>query len=270
MGALTVAAVAWTLRPFGGVDDWLAHLEELVAGAARHADVVVLPELICLELLCGRTDRDACEVSHQASAEWESACRRLASTHQVRLVGGSVIVRSGHGFVNRAIVAEPDGSAWFQDKLVMTQFEQDDWSLMAGHGHTVRAGLAVAVCYDTEFSRVYEPLADRGATLVAVPSFTETPHGHHRVHTCAAARATEFQVVVAVAPLLGSLGGEPVPTTSGHPAIYAPCVPPFPADGVLAQDSTMAVATFSEAELVASRVQGDVRNWHDQARLRAK
>jgi predicted amidohydrolase len=179
-----------------------------------------------------------------------------------------MIVGTTDGFVNRSLVAEPNGEIWFQDKLMMTQCELDDWSLTCGRGQVVRQGLGVTVCYDTEFSRVYEPLADQGVLVVAVPSFTETPHGHHRVHTCAAARATEFQVVVAVAPLLGSLGGEPVPTTHGHPAIYAPSVPPFPADGVLAKGETIAIAEFDPATLLKARECGDVRNFHDQARLR--
>lgn len=267
MDTLTIAAVAWTLRECRGVEDWLAHLDEAVESVPA-ADIIVLPELVCLELLWGQEGADACAVSDAAFAAWESRCRELALGTGARLVGGSHIVRHGAGYVNRSLVAEPDGTVWYQDKQVMTQFEIADWSLGPGKGQSVHDGLGVAVCYDTEFSRVFEPLADKGALVVAVPSFTETPHGHHRVHTCAAARATEFQVVVAVAPLLGSLGFEPVPSTVGKAAIYAPCVPPFPPDGILAIGEDMAVASFDPAVLLRSREHGDVRNFHDQARLR--
>ena len=179
-----------------------------------------------------------------------------------------MIVAERGDYVNRCVIAEPDGSVWFQDKLVLTQFEIHDWGLTPGIGQEVRDGLAVAICYDVEFGRLIEPLADLGANLIAVPSFTETSHGHHRVHTCAAARATEFQVALAVCPLLGDLGHEPVPATKGSSAIYAPCVPPFPEDGRIAVGQYLASGDLDIQRLLEARNQGDVRNFHDQKRLR--
>ena len=209
-----------------------------------------------------------CQTSSAAFPAWVDLCIELATSHGLRLVGGSLICAEGGGFVNRCVVAEPDGTVWFQDKLVLTQFEIDDWGLQPGSGQEVRDGLGVAICYDIEFARVVEPLADLGATLVAVPSFTETAHGHNRVHGCGAARSTEFQVVVAIAPLLGDLGHEPVPSTKGGSAVYAPCVPPFPPHGRLAVGKSLAAGEFDPLQLLEARGKGDVRNFHDQKRLR--
>jgi predicted amidohydrolase len=95
-------------------------------------------------------------------------------------------------------------------------------------------------------------------------------HGFHRVRESCRARAIENQVFVVHASLVGSLGREPVPSTAGSSAILAPCVEPFPADGVLAETrlnaEEIAVAELDFEALVASRESGDVRNWHDRSR----
>jgi predicted amidohydrolase len=130
--------------------------------------------------------------------------------------------------------------------------------------------LGVAVCYDIEFPACAETLTESGCLALAVPAFTETMRGFQRVRWCAQARATERQVFVLHASLVGSLNREPVPTTYGSSAILTPSVLPFPETAILAEtpmnQEAVAVADLDWESLLAARESDDVRNWHDRHR----
>ena len=156
----------------------------------------------------------------------------------------------------------------------MTQFEIDDWGISPGNSLQAMpdSRFGIAICYDSEFSAGALAQAERGVQALCVPTYTETWHGFYRVRHCCLARATEMQIFVIQASLVGSLGREPLPEAHGSAAILAPSVVPFPFDGVLAESERdregVAVADLDFEALLLSRTQGDVRNWEDRRKGR--
>lgn len=273
---MRLAVASWELRDCRSWSDFETHFQELAGQASAHAaDVLVLPEFCCFELLNMRPDLPEAEVGgwlETFSDAIENLCRFSADWHRMAIVGGSHVKRTEKGLMNVSCVAEPDGRWTLCPKVNLTRYESDVMALAPGSGLPVLADrrLGVTVCYDCEFPESGRALAERGVLVQCVPTFTETIRGHQRVRWCCQARAVENQVFVAMASLVGSLGREPVPETYGSSAVFCPSAEPFPQSAILAETPPnvegVAVADLDFTALAWCRANGDVRNWLDRHR----
>ena len=224
---------------------WDAYAGKLAAwvGAAA-ADVLVFPEYASLELASLLPPEERQDVARQLRAlqaflpAYLELHTRLARRHGVYILAGSFPVLAGGRMLNRAYLVAPDGRADFQDKLVMTRFEQS-WGVSAGAGlkvfGTPLGRIGVNICYDAEFPQLAGALARAGADVLLVPSATETLSGYHRVRVGARARALEHQMYVAHAPLIGEAPwNEAVDVNVGAAGLYGPIDHGFSENGVLA------------------------------------
>lgn len=267
---LTVSTIAYAVGGSRSLDGFLGRVGKQIHEATqRGAEMVVLPELAILDAL-GKNYAGTTQQMVDVLADWADDyvgyLEDLSRALGVTIVGGSHLERREQGIVNTCAVVR-EGATEFVDKHILTQWESAEWGLIPGEAPRAVVGVGVAVCYDSEFPELIRPIARADARILAVPSYTETRHGFQRVRWSCQARAIENQVFVIQAALLGSLGGEPVPSTYGQSAILAPSVPPFPASAVLAQTPLnrpgIAVATLDFDALEVSRNSGDVRNWND-------
>lgn len=268
MKSLTIAAVSFPVGRSRSFDEFLVRVGRVVRQAhQRGAEWVVLPEFAILDGI----GHDPASDAH--APVYVAYLQDLARSFGVTIIGGSHIERRDDKLVNTCAVVSSERVTRV-DKYVMTQWESAEWGLAPGGPPTVVGGVGVSVCYDSEFPELIRPLAEAGALVLAVPFFTETRHGYQRVRWSGQARAIENQIFVVQAALVGSLGGEPVPSTYGRSAILAPSVNPFPESCVLAETPLnrpgMAVATLDFEMLAEARETGDVRNWNDYlSRVRA-
>ncbi len=274
---MRIAAASWRIGSIGSERDFLFHLESRVHEAAgRGADMIVLPEQIDLELLSlaePMSPRSEPEFLAEFGPAIEERLLGLALETRCHIVGGSTFTRleSGH-IVNRSRVASPDGLIMTQDKQCLTQYERVEWGIHAGDGLSVMKDppASVLICYDCEFPEAARLVCEGGALVLAIPAYTESLHGFHRVREAARARSIENQIFAAHASLVGGLGREPVVHTYGSSAIIAPPVGSFPPDGILHETAMgaegVAVADVDFPTLLHSRQEGDVRNWNDRHR----
>lgn len=194
---------------------------------AGAADLYVLPELALTELgERPRSDPGTVELSATQETAYREFVGRAAADRDAVVVGGSYVTVDDGVRRNRAAVGLPDGSVAAYDKRNPVPSERDDGTVPGAADPPVveHAGTAVGVvvCYDVEFPAVIRDVVDRGAELVAVPSFTGSEAGYQRVRRCCAARAVENQCYVAQVPMVGEhRSGETSPT--GRAAVFAPC-----------------------------------------------
>ena len=182
MTVLRVAAAAYLCRQHTHWDDYEAALSGFVAaGAAFGAQVLVLPEYASLELVGllpaalwndVQAQRGALQVFLPAVLELHA---RLSVQHGVYLLAASLIVEAAAGrYVNRAYFFGPDGKHHFQDKLVMTRFEAEEWGIESGEGlkvfDTAHGTLGVNICYDAEFPDFARAQAAAGLDVLLVPA----------------------------------------------------------------------------------------------------
>lgn len=218
------------------VDDLLRRAAGLFERAGD-ADLYVLPELFVSDYLApsgtgggdggdgdggddgfATLDRDDRERLHDLLAD-------VAEERDAVVVGGSYNVEDDGETYNRCPVAVPGAGVATYDKSRPTPGERDDGKcagemrppVVKHHG----VGVGVAVCYDVEFPELVRDLANRGAEVIAVPSWTATDAGFQRVRRCAAARAVENQAYVAQVSVVGEESEEL--TGTGRSAVFAPC-----------------------------------------------
>ena len=265
---MRVAAVNWKIRSIAREGEFFDHLGEVIEECVgMGADWAVLPEYCSFELLGALGARDEREVAEVLAPLWHpivDALQAQSDTHKISIVGGSHIC----GNVNRCPIIQPSRAPGDVDKHVLTQYELDPMALSSGTRCATAGLVGACVCYDSEFPAATRALAEAGVKLLAVPAFTETPHGFHRVRRCCEARAIENQIYVVHSSLVGSLGGEPVTSATGSSAIIGPCIEPFPPNGIIAEtpmdEEAVVCADLDLTILDQVRETGDVRNWQDR------
>ena len=269
---MRVAATAWKLRPVRGDSDYFAHFYDLVSEAHDEgAEVVVLPELHCIELLQIERqvkEQNAAKYLAQYADAIEDWIHRISQSSGLIIVGGSHFRSTDHGIKNVCAIGVPGEDLTIVEKNKLTTYEQQVWELAPGHGvKSLPREMGVLVCYDIEFPEAARVLAEDGMKLLLVPAWTEAIQGFWRVRYSCLARAIENQIYVAHSSLVGGIGYEPAPFSHGSAAIISPSIEGLPGpilretpeneEGVILADLDFAV-------LDQARLAGAVTNWIDR------
>jgi predicted amidohydrolase len=169
----------------------------------------------------------------------------------------------------------PNGECDFQDKIMMTRFENEQWLISAGNElkcfETEYGRIAINICYDSEFPLLARQQVEAGANLILVPSCTDTVAGFHRVKIGCQARALENQCYVVQACLVGNAPwSEAVDVNVGAAGVYTPVDYDFPSNGILdSGEFNVPQWVFSTIDLQNCekvRAQGQVFNYRDWSR----
>jgi len=227
---LTVAALQYCASDDAAAT--LAHIEPLIAKAARTARLICLPEAASF-LAASRA-----QLAERAEWEDDSASQKklaaLARQHDVWLLAGSLFLRrrQDHKLVNRGVLFAPDGQIIASyDKIHMfdanvgdgQQYCESD-SFAAGTTPVIAdlgdIQLGMSICYDLRFAHLYRQLARDGAHILTVPAAFTTVSGAAHWHVLLRARAIETGCYVIAPAQCGthSDGRQ----TYGHALIISP------------------------------------------------
>ncbi|HXH03728.1 MAG TPA: carbon-nitrogen hydrolase family protein [Candidatus Competibacteraceae bacterium] len=245
---LTIAAAQYPIEFLG---DWQRYQEKLTGwverAVAQGARLLVFPEYASLELASlfppevQRSLPGQLEALQDCLPHYRELHRELARRHGVHIVAGSFPVRQEDGsYRNRAYFFSPEGALDYQDKLLMTRFEDEQWGISGSNVlkvfETAFGRIGITICYDSEFPLIARALVEAGAELLLAPSCTETLAGYHRVRIGCQARALENQCYTVQAPTVGEAPWSPaVDLNTGAAAIYAPPDQGLPDSGVVVQ-----------------------------------
>jgi predicted amidohydrolase len=270
---MTTYDVALCQYGYGGsrtVEGFWERAERLLERAGD-ADLYVLPELALTELgEAPRSDPESVVFDADQEAAYRTLVGEAAGERDAIVVGGSYVTREDGVQRNRAAVGLPDGSVEAYDKCNPVPAEREGGTVPGEAAPPVfehrGVGVGVVICYDVEFPSVVRDVVDRGAEVVAVPSWTGTEAGYQRVSRCCGARAVENQCYVAQVPMVGDhRSGERSPT--GRAGLFAPCddvLGPHGTRLTLPQDRhTAATDTVDVAALRESREAAEVRPYDD-------
>ncbi|NWL78345.1 amidohydrolase [Pseudomonas taiwanensis] len=284
---IRIAACQYAIELHESWEAYATHLEGLCAeAAAAGAKLLVLPEYAGL-VLAGqlapdeRGDLQASIVGIQPLLQdWRALCAGIAAKLGVYLQPGSLPVRDADGrFRNRAWLFGPGGELGYQDKLIMTRFEREQWGIAAGEGlkvfDTALGRLGILICYDNEFPLLARTLAEGGADLILAPSCTDTEAGYNRVRIGAQARALENQIAVLQSPTVGLAPWSPaLDENIGRAGLYVPPDYGMPSNGVIAESPDLCPSTsqwlicdLDLDEVRRVRTEGQVftrRDWPEQ------
>ena len=255
------------------VTSWVAE------AALQDAKILVFPEYASMELASLFGESVYSSLKKQLSAmqklheDYISLYQSLAIQYRCYIQSGSFPVHLKSGpYRNRAYLFMPDGKVDYQDKLIMTRFENEQW--LIEHGTELRTfnteygKIGICPCYDSEFPLLVRKQVEAGCRLILVPSCTDTLAGYHRVKIGCQARALENQCYVVQSALVGNAPwSEAVDINVGASAIYTPVDRGFPDNGILAEGKLNAVqwviAEISLDKVDIVRQQGQVFNHQD-------
>jgi len=255
------------------VERWVAEATE------QDAKILLFPEYASMELASLFGKEVYSSLSKQLAAmqslhdDYLELFQGLAKKYRCIIQSGTFPVKTDSGaYRNRAYLFMPDGRIDYQDKLMMTRFENEQWLIQKGDElkcfDTDYGKIAISICYDSEFPMLARKQVEAGANLILVPSCTDTMAGYHRVKIGCQARALENQCYVVQATLVGDAPwSEAVDVNIGAAAIYTPVDRGFPDNGILAVGRLNAVQwVIAEVSLSACgtvREQGQVFNYRD-------
>jgi predicted amidohydrolase len=264
---MKVAAVSFPLIQLQNFDNWVSQIKNQVREAAESGAVLVLfPEYVTASLLSLKNEW---QVWDQL---WQNTICSLAREYDLLVVGGTHLITTKEGLRNRCLLAWPDGSVDFQDKLQPTPWEYR-WNLPRTHQVKIfrheGVMLAVPICYDVEFPEGVRAAVAAGAEILLVPSWTDDEHGFWRVRHCAQARCVENVVYAVHAPLVGGIKHLPeFEEASGTAGILTPCDAGFPRQGIAAEGAwnkaDIIVAELDIKLLRQLRSAGTVTPWVDR------
>lgn len=266
-----IACVQYLMRKVKSFADFAGQVRYFAETAADYnADFLLLPELFTVQLLSA-TDALSPQEGMKKLSEHTPRLVKLLSDLAVRhgftVIGGSHPVVVGTELQNICHICLPSGQVVAQPKLHVTPNERKWWGISGGtelHAiDTPKARIGVAICYDIEFPEIPRLLADEGAEIIFVPFCTDNRQGYLRVRYCAAARAIENQVYVALA---GNVGNLPDVTNMdvqyGQAAVLTPSDFDFARDGIAAEadsnEETVLICDVDLDVLKASRSNGTV------------
>lgn len=283
MSKFKIAVAQYDIGFFNSWADYAQKLTAWVTQAAEQdAKLLVFPEYGSMELasLFGeQVYKDLDKQLHAMQdvyADFETLHIELAKQFDLIILACSFpVLQSDGSFRNRANLYNGQGLIDYQDKLIMTRFENEQW-LIKGSDHikvidTDLGRIAINICYDSEFPLIAQQQVAAGADLILVPSCTDTEAGFHRVRIGCQARALENQCYVVQSPTFGVADwSEAVDINTGRASIYTPVDYGFPENGILAEGSIdkaeWVYADIDLDEIARVREQGQVFNYRDWQR----
>lgn len=280
MNKVKVAAAQYDISFLTQWSDFADKLTNWVRLASENqAKLLVFPEYGSMELPSLFGENVYKDLNGQLHAmqtiysDWEALHKELAKQFDVMILGTSFPVLQADGtFRNRANLYGVDGLIGFQDKLIMTRFENEQWLVKAGKEikvlETDIGKIGINICYDSEFPLIARQQVEAGADLILVPSCTDTEAGFHRVRIGCQARALENQCYVVQSPTFGHADwSEAVDVNTGRASIYTPVDYGFPDNGILVEgaknQAEWVYADLDLAEIARVRKEGQVFNYRD-------
>ena len=279
---VNIAAAQYNISFLTTWQDYCDKVTLWVEEAVRQdAKILVFPEYASMELASLFEEEVYSSLSKQLEAlqilhdDYVALYRSLAEQCQCYIQAGTfpVLIESG-AYRNRAYLFAPDGGFDYQDKLMMTRFENEQWLIESGTElktfDTEYGKIGINICYDSEFPLLARQQVEAGCVFILVPTCTDTIAGYNRVKIGCQARALENQCYVVQSSLVGDAPwSEAVDVNVGASAIYTPVDRGFPNDGIAAMGKFNAVQ-WVIAELCLDgvetvRQQGQVFNHRDWA-----
>ena len=265
------------------LENWLAYQQKIerwvVEATTQEAKILLFPEYFSMELASLFGQDIYSSLSRQLEAmqslhdDFIDLFKTLAQQYQCIIQAGTFPVRiASEIYRNRAYLFMPDGQFDYQDKVMMTRFEKEQWLIKGGQElkcfDTEYGKIAINICYDSEFPLLARKQAEAGCVLILVPSCTDTIAGFHRVKIGCQARALENQCYVVQASLVGDAEwSEAVDVNVGAAGIYTPVDRGFPDNGILSFGTFNAVqwviGEISPNACKAVREQGQNFNYRD-------
>jgi len=208
----------------------LAHAESLINQAVeQNVQLVALPENFSY---LDREGKKIDAVENLQNGVAVGLLRKLAQTHSIYIVGGTIPLLANERVTNTCIVFGPDGRIQTRyDKIHLFDIDLDEQHSFM-ESRYIEAGsepvifeafgvpMGLSICYDLRFPELYRVLTAHGARVLYVPSAFTWRTGAYHWLTLLRARAIENLAYVVAPAQFGRHNSER--ESFGHSVIIDP------------------------------------------------
>lgn len=273
---LKIAAAQYSLNSHNSLEDFKINAEKWVQEASHNkARLLVFPEYGSIELISLLSEEVQKDLAQQLSDiqkfrdDFIQLYVELAKKYDVYIIAPSFPwLETPDYFVNRAFLINPNGLYGYQDKQMMTRFEDEEWKVSTPKEKVLNSfdvdgvKVGISICFDVEFPDFARELAIEGVEVLIAPSCTEGIAGMNRIHVGARARALENQFYVVVSQTVGMVHySEAIDKNTGMAAIYSTCDFGFPDDGIIVQ-GTINIPQWVYGEIDTKLIENVRNNGH--------
>lgn len=283
---IKIASAQYHLQKHESLLGYMQSVRHWVEEAAKeNAELLLFPEYGSIELVSLMDENIQKNLKLQLNEMQKfldvfiDLYQHLASEFEVVIVAPSFPLKLQKDvFVNRTFIFQPNGVLQFQDKQMMTRFEDESWEVSSPTKCALtifevkKIKFGISICFDIEFPDFSRALCQKGVDVILAPSCTETLKGMHRVHVGARSRALENQCLVVVSQTVGVVDySEAIDINNGRSAFYAPPDLNFPDDGILAlgdlNRSQWLYYTYKQEDFSNVRTNGAVLNFQKISKI---
>ncbi|RYZ61631.1 MAG: hypothetical protein EOP09_19715, partial [Proteobacteria bacterium] len=179
-GKVRISAVQYPIAPNTTFQKFKSKVEGYVTSAAQdRPSLVIFPELLTMDLWdlkSGKSDHDmAIEIAQNSTEPYFNCVAELSQKYQLPILAGSSPRLKQNRVYNTSMLVFPNGRRVYHDKIFLTQWEKEQgWS--TGDGITVFDApwgkTAMLTCFDSEFPKTTQLLADVRPEFILIPSMT--------------------------------------------------------------------------------------------------
>jgi predicted amidohydrolase len=283
---IKIASAQYQLKKHDSLLAYMTSVREWVEEATQEkADILLFPEYGSIEIVSLMNEAIQKNLKHQLDEIQNyreifiDLYQHLSSEFDVVIVAPSFPLKINEKvFINRTFVFKPDGELQYQDKQMMTRFEDESWKVSSPEKceltifEVKKIKVGVSICFDIEFPDFSRALCQKGAEIILAPSCTETLKGMNRVHVGARARSLENQCLVVVSQTVGVVDySEAIDVNNGKSAFYAPPDLHFSDDGIIAEGplnrSQWLYYSYEREKFLKVRTDGAVLNFKKISQL---
>ncbi|MCK6593867.1 MAG: carbon-nitrogen hydrolase family protein [Bacteriovoracaceae bacterium] len=284
---LKIASAQYPITYFKSLTEWKEHTQRWIDEACNEqAEVLLFPEYGSMELTSLLSTDEQASLEKQLSGlqqfvqPFKELYQKAAQEKNVLIIAPSFPLKVENLHINRAFIFFPDGNIEYQDKQMMTRFENEEWFISTGEKNLKvftynNIQFGINICYDGEFPNFAQEQSINGMQVLLHPSCTEGKTGMERVHVGARARALENQIYVVVSQTIGDAPWSiAVDRNTGTAAFYSTCDHLFPSDGILLKGKTNEAGwlyqTLDISLIEEIRKTGQVFNYQDMLQIYKK
>lgn len=277
MTRLQAASVQYSFTPIQSFEDFAKKISKIVVSLKeKNVELIVFPEYLGAHLFSLNL-KDKLTVCSGHVDSFLNLFDQLSKTYQIWIQAGTILIKEGDVYYNRAYFFDPIEKPKWQDKIHLTRAEKGVNFIGSGDElnlfKTPWGEVAILVCYDIEFPFLAKEAVYQGAKLILVPSMTETLSGYYRVSLSCRARAVENQCFVIQSCTVGESDVDWFSENCGRAGIFSPCDKYFPSSGILAEgelnNSQVIQAELNFTHLDNVRTTGEVLNYQEHTLLKS-
>lgn len=226
---IKVAALNFKITGMQDLDIHMGRIEEFASKAkAKGAKYLLLPELMVFDMLPINPPEqkmsEYLDALSKLAVEYEKGLKKISLTHELNIIGASVVVKVKNYFINRSFYISSKGVVLYQDKMQPTPWETKHKFIgekQVRYFETEDFSFVILICHDSEFPTISSRLSGKRPEVIFVPSQTDDQYGLNRVKYTSMARAVEHMAYVI---MTGDSGNKEAPWHSyvGQSFLFTP------------------------------------------------